>query len=146
MKKYLVYPLFLLGLVSCKVEIEPIRYGEDACHHCAMTIVDKAYAAQAVSAKGKQYKYDAIECMVHDQLENPNEMAIQQVANYFRPDAMIKVDHALFIMNDSISSPMGEHLAAIPREHPVAVKNAPDLLGWKALAALFGEPTLTSIH
>jgi copper chaperone NosL len=111
-----------------------------------MTIVGKAYAAQAVSTKGKQYKYDAIECMVHDLLQNQNEMAIQQVANYFDPGSMIKVDQALFIMNDSIDSPMGKHLAAIPKEHPMAVKNVPDLLRWKALVALFGKPSLTLNH
>lgn len=136
MKHLIVYGLCSMLLASCTLETTPIRYGEDACHHCEMTIVDKAYAAQAVSSKGKQYKYDAIECMALDLLEDDYEPAIQKVADYTRPDNMIAVDKAVFIINDSIKSPMGKHLAAIPKEHPVAINN-PHLLHWNSLLDIF---------
>ena len=53
-------------LVSCTVEPEPINYGGDQCEFCKMNVVDKAHAAQYVTSKGKQFKFDAIECLVRE--------------------------------------------------------------------------------
>ncbi|WP_083961649.1 nitrous oxide reductase accessory protein NosL [Salinimicrobium terrae] len=139
--KSLLYTLSLLGvLASCSTKPEAIRYGEDSCHFCEMTIVSKAHAAQAVSTKGKQFKYDAIECMVHDLQRNEAEMAIKQVANYSQPGTMLQVNEAQFIINDSINSPMGENLAAIK----ATAKNAPTYT-WNELKAQFqSEKSVTS--
>ena len=62
----------LLLTISCKVEPEAIEYGKDQCSFCEMNIVDKTHAAQYVTKKGKQFKFDAIECMVND-LNEKNE-------------------------------------------------------------------------
>ncbi|MCC6725443.1 MAG: hypothetical protein IT258_13125, partial [Saprospiraceae bacterium] len=51
--------LFCSLLTACTPTAEPISFGEDMCAHCKMTIVDEQFAAEAVSQKGKVYKFDA---------------------------------------------------------------------------------------
>lgn len=133
----LILPALLTGfLISCSTEPEPIRYGEDACHFCEMTIVSQAHSAQAVSTKGKQFKYDAIECMVNDHLKNETEMAVQQVADFSNPGTMMKVDMARFVINDSIKSPMGANLAALKEKHN-STEGKENLMTWTELKARF---------
>jgi copper chaperone NosL len=80
-----------------------------------MTIVDKTHASQVVTKKGKQFKYDAIECMVNDILKQNNEpeLAVMQVANYSNPGEMIKTSEAYFFISKAIQSPMGANLSAV---------------------------------
>jgi len=138
-KIYIV--IISITLFSCSTQPEPIRYGEDSCHFCEMTIVSQAHAAQAVSSKGKQFKYDAIECMMNDIINNPTEMAVKQVANFASPGEMIDAENAGYIINDSINSPMGANLAAIK------MKNNQDLYTWQELKAQFkGENPVTVNH
>lgn len=131
--KNLFYLLIGVLLISCSTDPKPIAYGKDACDYCEMTIVSRAYSAQAVSNKGKQFKYDAIECMVNDLKDRTAEMALQQVANFSNPGAMISVEDAIFIINDSLSSPMGAHLAAVKIESPIASEKSPDTFFWNDL-------------
>ena len=113
------YILLLIGilLVSCSNDPEPIAYGSDQCSYCKMTIVNKAHSAQMVTKKGKQIKYDAVECMVKDNLQNyeDSEIAIMQVANYLEPGSMISAKEAIFVIDEKITSPMGANLAAIKK-------------------------------
>lgn len=135
--KKIIY-LFVLGLFTgCSNEPQPIDYGNDNCDFCEMTIVSQAYSAQAVSQKGKQYKYDAIECMVNDQLQNNYDMAVNLVANYEQPGTMIDVDKARFVKNDSIKSPMGGNLAAFKKESLVVRDGSEGKFSWEELIAHF---------
>lgn len=137
----------MLGLLtSCSNEPQPIAYGSDNCNFCEMTIVSQVYSAQAVSQKGKQYKYDAIECMVNDQLKNKYDMAVNLVANYEQPGTMIDVNKALFVINDSIKSPMGGNLAAFKKESAVIRDGSQGIFSWDELIAHFlqKDPTTKS--
>lgn len=50
----LITALVAIGLLwSCSIAPEPINYGQDGCHFCKMTIVDKVHAAEIVTTKGK---------------------------------------------------------------------------------------------
>lgn len=137
--KNLFYLPFLFVLVSCSMDPEPINYGKDACQYCEMTIVDKSFSARAVSTKGKQFKYDAVECMINHHLQSDTEMAIRQVADFNHPGEMVPVDSALFIKNDSIKSPMGENLAALKRNAPGVNSNSADVFTWEDILSLFRE-------
>ena len=93
MKTFSGLLILLVLMASCSTQPEPINYGSDACHFCKMTIVSKTHAAQAVSVKGKQFKYDAIECMVNDlNTENNTEMSIVLVADYLDAGEMIPAE------------------------------------------------------
>lgn len=145
--KYILFLAILPGfLTSCGTEPEPIKYGEDACHFCEMTIVSQAHSAQAVSEKGKQFKYDAIECLVHDVIDTETKMAVQQVANYNDPGSMLAVGQANFVIHDTINSPMGENLAAIDKESPLIMEQG-QLYTWEELKARFvNQKSMTLKH
>lgn len=113
-------------LVGCSKTPEPINYGLDMCHYCKMTIVTKTHAAQMVTDKGKQYKFDAIECMVRF-LEDKQDLLPKSnllITNYTAPGTMIGAKKATFIVCKEISSPMGANLTGFAsvedakRTHP----------------------------
>lgn len=103
-----------LLFTACNIEPKPINYGSDACHYCDMTIVDKQHASQIVTSKGKAYKYDAIECMVHSLQDefNDTEMAHKIVANLENPGQLIEATSALYLVSENLQSPMGANLSA----------------------------------
>ena len=106
--------IILLLTISCKVEPETIEYGKDQCSFCVMNIVDKTHAAQYVTKKGKQFKFDAIECLVNDLSEkNEGDLAIILVANYSNPGEMIDAKTASYLISPNIKSPMGANLSAV---------------------------------
>ena len=105
----------LIGLAwtSCSVKPEPIQYGKEQCNFCRMTIVDQQHAAQYVTSKGKQYKFDAIECMLNDMASNSAlKTAYIQVAQFDQPGVCIPAQEAHYLISESIPSPMGANLTA----------------------------------
>ncbi len=115
MKNIFLSIVFLLIILpSCKVEPTPIGYGQDHCHFCDMTVVDKSHAAQYTTKKGKSYSFDAIECMARQLINDNSEekMEFIQVANFAEPGNLIDARTATFLVSDKIKSPMGENLSA----------------------------------
>ncbi len=112
---HLIVGLFIVLLTfSCKVEPQNIEFGKDQCSFCVMNIIDKTHAAQYVTKKGKQFKFDAIECMVNDLSDkNEDDLAFKLVANYEIPGEMIPADSATYIISKAIKSPMGANLSAL---------------------------------
>ena len=111
-----IIQLVIISLLftACNVNPEPINYGSDACHFCNMTIVDRQHASQMVTAKGKAYKYDAIECMVHslqDEFKSI-EMAHYLVADFNQPGELIDAIKASYLVSEKLQSPMGANLSA----------------------------------
>jgi copper chaperone NosL len=111
-----IVQLLLISVLfaACNVSPQPINYGSDACHYCNMTIVDRQHASQIVTAKGKAYKYDAIECMVHslqDEFKD-TEMAHYLVADFHQPGELIDATKASYLVSEKLQSPMGANLSA----------------------------------
>lgn len=112
LKHYLIIALLLL-FFSCNVSPKPIDYGNDGCHFCKMTIVDKVHAAEIVTKKGKVYKFDATECMVNFMGDfDTNEIELYLSNNYTEPEALIDATEATFLISENIPSPMGAFLSA----------------------------------
>ena len=98
---------------SCSVEPENINYGKEACNFCKMTIVDPQHASEAVTAKGKVYKYDAIECMINGLEQKKNiKIGLLFVNDYSTPGTLIDAKTATFLISKEIKSPMGAFLSA----------------------------------
>ncbi len=112
-----VFIIILLSITACSHDPQPIKYGEDACDFCRMTIVDNQHAAQIVTVKGRNYKYDAIECMINDlsNWERP-PVKIQLVADYSRPGILTDAKSANYLISKKIPSPMGANLSAFSQE------------------------------
>lgn len=112
LKHYSIIALLLL-LASCNASPQPIDYGNDGCHFCKMTIVDKVHAAEVVTKKGKVYKFDATECMVNFIKEfDTSEIKFYLSNNYTEPEALIDATKATFLISENIPSPMGAFLSA----------------------------------
>lgn len=135
--KLFIGTAILLLTISCKVAPEPIEYGKDQCDFCKMNIVDKTHAAQFVTAKGKQFKFDAIECMINylDQ-SNEEKIAILLVADYGNPGEMTDAEKATYLISPAIKSPMGANLSAFSEKklaEEAQQKHAGELFAWETL-------------
>lgn len=135
--KLFVGTAILLLAISCKVAPEPIEYGKDQCDFCKMNIVDQTHSAQFVTAKGKQFKFDAIECMVNylDQ-NNEEKIAFLLVADYGNPGEMTHAEKATYLISPSIKSPMGANLSAFSEKKlakEAQQKHSGEIYAWETL-------------
>jgi copper chaperone NosL len=143
MKKVLfsAFAGILCFFFSCSVAPEPINYGQDACHFCKMTIVDQQHSAQYVTKKGKQFKFDAIECMVNELSEKGiDEIAFLLVADYHDPGQMTPAFEATYLISKEIKSPMGADLTGFASEQQALEsqkENGGKLYSWKELLEKF---------
>lgn len=141
--KLFISTIVLLLTFSCKVEPEAIGYGKDQCVFCKMNIVDKTHSAQFVTTKGKQYKFDAIECMVNYLDENnENEIALLLVANYGNPGEMIDAKQASYLISKEIKSPMGANLSALyslEKAQELQQQYLGEIYTWKTLKQKFSN-------
>lgn len=131
--------LFMLG--ACKIDSEPINYGSDACHYCSMTIVDRQHAAQYVTKKGKPFKFDAIECMMHGLKEiDEDKIAMYLVDDFSNPGKLIDGTKASYLVSKNIPSPMGEFLSAFENKEAadrVRSEQKGALFSWQELKERF---------
>ena len=134
--------LLLISLLikACSPQAEAINYGLDACHFCKMTIVDKQHAAEAVTDKGKVYKFDAIECMVDYVNDRPQQsFAFLLVNDYLAPESWLDANTASFLISPAIPSPMGAFLSAFETQNiALEMKNAKggDIYNWEKLLSI----------
>ena len=141
--KLWVFALFLSILTSCNVEPEAISYGSDQCDFCKMGVVDKAHSAQYVTKKGKQFKFDAVECLIRE-INDPSiqesDLAQILVADYQNPGIMIPAAKATYVICKKIKSPMGAYLSAFSDQNE-AQKTIDELGGqlydWNAIQEKF---------
>ncbi len=105
-----------LLLSACSRGPEPVLYGKDACQHCKMTIMDKRFAAEIVTEKGKVYKFDSAECMAGYLAANADLAANNKisllVSYYDHPGIFEDARKSVFLEDPSMQSPMGGNLAA----------------------------------
>lgn len=123
-------------LTSCDKSPQPINYGEEECHFCRMGIVDATHAAQVVTEKGRNYKFDATECMINFLRTEMEEEKMLHVlsANLKDPGTLINVYDATFIISENIPSPMGAFLSALnSKEAAIALQqeNGGELYTWE---------------
>lgn len=111
--------LGILSLVSCKQEFEPVDYGHDACMHCRMTIIDKRFAAEILTSKGRAYKFDDMGCLLKYMSENNLQNSDSRIfiANYNNPSAsFLDAYTAFYIHNEALKTPMNGNYAAFSNE------------------------------
>lgn len=132
-----VFTVVLLLNTSCKVEPEKINYGQDSCHFCKMTIVDQQHATQYVTKKGKQFKFDSIECMLQDlEDKNTSDISLFLVADFGNPGSMIDASTATYLISQEIKSPMGAFLSAFSSDSlakETLQTNGGDLFTWTTI-------------
>lgn len=109
----------LAALMACSPKPQDINYGEDACAYCKMTIVDRQHAAEAVTQKGRVYKFDAVECLlqhVEDAEEGEAAFAHLLVNDFFEPGQLIEAQSSHYLISPEVPSPMGAFLSGFQDE------------------------------
>lgn len=137
LKHYSTITLLLLLCFGCNVKPQAIDYGNDGCHFCKMTIVDKVHAAEIVTKKGKTYTFDATECMINFTKEfNTSDIQLYLSNNYNEPEALIDATQSTFLISKNVPSPMGAFLSAFKSEEDakkVQKEKGGTLYNWEAL-------------
>jgi len=108
-----------ITLLSCKVEPEPLQYGEDACYTCKMTLMDKKFGAELVSKKGKVFKFDDVNCMLtfyHSGEIPPGEFAYRLVTDFSQPAKLIEAADAFYLKSPALRTPMASQIAAFQQK------------------------------
>jgi len=135
--KAIVYIVVLFFVLACTVKTKPISYGQEHCYHCEMTIVDQNHAALYLTKKGKQYNFDAVECLIGGLKKiDSNQIAEIKVTAYGHPRKLIDASKAIYLITDGIKSPMGANLSAfgIKKEALAAQKEfGGTLYNWKQI-------------
>jgi len=135
MKKYLVFSTLLLLMVSACINQEPkeVNLHTDECAYCKMVISDQQFASQLVSDKGKSYPFDSIECMAAYayQTQDVAENAKLYAPDYTRRGEWLILESADIYHAESVPSPMGLSLFALPREEavPASIEDA-EKMSW----------------
>lgn len=139
--KHYSFFTFLFLLLGCHVKPKPIDYGSDGCHFCKMTIVDKVHAAEIVTKKGKVYKFDSTECMIHFMDEfDTNEVALYLSNDYTNPEVLTDATTATFLISRNVPSPMGAFLSAfssITEAEKIKAEKGGNLYTWEELQTHF---------
>lgn len=139
MRPFLLLASIALALSGCTPKVRPIAYGSDTCHYCRMTIVDQQHAAQVVTEKGKAFKFDAVECMLH-YLDSPEArpMALFRVADFRNPGELVDATAASYLVSENLPSPMGAFLSAFADRGEASAAQAEfngDLYDWEGIRA-----------
>jgi copper chaperone NosL len=132
-----------LLLFSCSKEPQPISYGNDGCHYCKMTAVDARFGAEWVSVKGKNYKFDAVECLLGylQNTDNSHTYSIW-VTPFDNPNKLIESSNSMFLISEELPSPMGMYLTAFETQSSAQThqqKYGGELYNWDQLQMRFTE-------
>lgn len=136
--RYFATLILSMSMLSCAVEPEAIQYGEDACHTCKMTLMDKKFGAELVTDKGKVYKFDDVNCMLnfYHAGEIPAEaFKYKLVVDFTQPSKLIEASDAFYLKSPAIKSPMASQIAAFEKkENMESLKKE-----WKGIYLVWGE-------
>lgn len=106
--------ILIISLGSCSLDPEPIAYGKDLCHFCKMGIIEKGFASEIVTKKGKVYKFDDLGCMVNTLKSgdlDQNTLAHVVVIQHNTEQEFVEVNDAVFLKASKIKSPMNFNYA-----------------------------------
>lgn len=125
LKKGLVM-LFIASffLSSCNTGPQPIKPGMDNCYFCKMTISDVRFGAEAVTKKGKVYKFDDAHCLLsflRSDMAGKGETGDIYITNYSGSHQLINVKEAMLLKADDLRSPMGGNIAGFDNRDSMSV-------------------------
>lgn len=136
--RFIPLSLVTVSLIACGGDPAPIYWGEDACHHCRMTLVEKGFAAQRLTSTGKVHKFDAIECLLADARKSPHgsDGKIFVSDRSLPENPLIMASAAFYLHGERVPSPMGGGLAAFASRDSARAfqeRMGGDILTWPEL-------------
>ncbi len=137
--------LLWLGIfsVSCSAPgPEPLRYGEDVCDYCRMSIVEQNFGSELVTKKGKILKFDSIECLAAftgtDKI-SAESIHSMWITDFTAPSNLVDVSDATFVHTSTLRSPMGVGLfgfSSLTEANEFIAKNQGNILAWTDMVEL----------
>ena len=100
------------GLTACNQGPVPLEYGSDACHFCKMTLVQTGFGAERITAKGKVYKFDSMECLLGSLKTESAAGDHFYAIDFNHPGNLIPVENLTYLRSANLKSPMGAGLSA----------------------------------
>lgn len=117
----------LLFFFACNHGPQSINYGKDECAACKMTIMDKKYGAEMITAKGKVFKFDDVICMIeylNSGVISQNDVSKKLIIDYQKEESFIEVEQATYFNSTELHSPMNGNTAAfINKEEALKYQN-----------------------
>lgn len=132
----------IVWVTGCTPEPREIRYGQEACHTCKMTLAEKTFGGELVTRKGKVFVFDDLNCMLsfyHSQAIHEN-LAFTLVVDYEHPGEFLNAGETFFVKSDKLRSPMAGNVAAFKsydRAMEFKRKKGGILLGWAEVTTQF---------
>lgn len=105
-----------ITLASCGQDgPQAIRYGQEQCVYCKMTISDPRFGTQIMSTKGKAYNFDDIQCMIA--FVKAGDIEEIDIAEFYLPDysnehTLLPAKDLFYLKSESLKSPMRGDIAA----------------------------------
>ena len=109
----------VMSLAACDRGPAAIRYGQDQCTECSMTLVDQHYGAELITTKGKVLKFDDLTCLLTFQrhgAQTPGTVAQIVVIDFSHSNVFLPVEQAYFLRHNNLHTPMASGLAAFSTE------------------------------
>ena len=109
----------LLLIAACDRGPQEIRIGQQECDHCRMMISQEQFAAQLITQQGRQYAFDAIECMAaFVDSGDGTELDIHSlwVPDFHDPGNWMEAETAWYLQSDDLRSPMALNFSAYTDE------------------------------
>jgi copper chaperone NosL len=133
----------LVGFTACASGPQPIRYGEENCAQCRMTISDPRFGATVVTATGKSLSFDSVECLAsYAAAAEPEAVRELWVSDFMNAGALLPAADALYLHGGALSSPMGRAIAAFaPGIDQAAVRAefGGEFVEWARVVSLSGD-------
>ncbi len=123
----------LFMLQSCSSGPQPIQYGSNACDYCKMMIVQKQFACEWVTGKGKVYRFDDLHCLLKFKGEKKLE-GLAYVNDFNGIKQLVATSDLVFVQSADVKAPMGGTFAAFankPEAETFVKTHDGALLSWQ---------------
>ena len=97
-----------LSLSACQgAGVTPLLFGHDACETCHMKITDKRFGFAVLQKKGREFKFDALDCFLAFARRADAQIRSVWVVDAFAAGKLIDVANASFAHIPDVRGPMG---------------------------------------
>jgi len=112
--------IFAMGLSACGSDgPQAIRYGQEQCIYCKMTISDARFGTQILTNKGRAFNFDDVQCMIA--FMKAGDVAQADIKEVYLPDysndnKLYPAKDMFLLRSESLKSPMRGDIAAFRSE------------------------------
>lgn len=118
---FLLFSLMVtLGFAACGNDgPQAIRYGQEQCVYCKMTISDARFGTQIVTNKGRAFNFDDVQCMIAFMKAGDVDQAdIKEIylPDYSNDNKLYPAKEMFLLRSEALKSPMRGDVAAFITE------------------------------